>query len=254
MDLDQNGGNFEHKKYIYIIAVGLILIFLGFLSRENYSHAVKSSISVLGNIGTGIFASGIIVWFIDHKNNVNELLEINKKRKIILLGLKTSVQGFLNYSCNKYFDIQNIFYDRDINPREISVVEIFHKVKVFENEYLNDIGNDQIKSEDLKEFLFLNYENTENFDTLHDSAENIIINEQAHVINGTMSKEEIEIINIIMDSSFSSSKYLKEKDYLNAAAHIDTLYQCINDLLVNIELFSDLLDMKFHKHTIRNIH
>lgn len=238
--------------YVSIIIIGFLLILLSMLNDESYNDMSRNLFSVFSNLGTGLFASGIVVWFLDSMNRRLNSEIVAYKRESLLKDLKSIVQNILNDSANKYFELNRIVYNSPVEPREMPVKDIFTVVRDFEKKFLNQYGNAQLAGNEYHEYIEKLYSNDNNILLLKDIVNRIVHEKDMYIVSGIFSEDEVELFGIIGECADKLHDCTVKKDYVNAVVFIDMLYSNLYDAILKIEQFENFLDMKFIDYRIKN--
>lgn len=244
--------NIPRSVYISIIILGIIFTLISLVNDQTYTEMSRNIFSVFSNFGTGLFASGIFGWIIDSINSRNNHAIVAYKRESLLRDLKTVVQTFLNDGCNKYFEVRKDIYNIQNEVKQILVRDIFRIVKQFEKTLLAELGNGQIESKEYSEDIEMFYQKSRNFDQIRTLTRDILTKRDLYIVNGIFSEEEIELFVMINSCVIKLQELLENKEFFNAVAFIDQLYDKLFELIDTIDQFGDLLNLKFVTYTIKS--
>lgn len=238
--------------YVSLILIGIALTMLSMMNRQSASDTAKNLYSALCNLGTGVLASGVIAWFLDTMNARMTAEIVSYKRGCVLRDVKACVHSFLNESANKYFDLSKVAYGKSIEPRTITVGDLFGTVKEFEKTFLHRYGNKQLSVGDRGAWVCSLYGRESSMCLLQEVAEKILSDADTYIMNGVLFRDEVEMLDAVREAGVRIRDLAAAQDYVGAVAYVDMFYGTVQRMIASIDELKGFGRMVFLGYTIRD--
>lgn len=85
---------------LVIALIGILMIVYSTLTPAENESVQEKMLALIGDLGIGLFPTGIIGFFLERIQNRNEDREKNNKRLAILRLINNAIHGYLNVICN----------------------------------------------------------------------------------------------------------------------------------------------------------